>query len=165
MQGGETFIVPEIQVQKATGRIMSLQDPLKKMSKSDENLNGAIFLLDSAEDVQEKIKRAVTDSDSQIRYSPEDKPAISNLLSIFSSVTDFSIEEIERKYNGVGYGQFKAELTEAVVEFLVPFQQRFKELQNDSTQLDAILHDGVEYAKSISSPMLKNVIQSVGLGR
>src|SRR5690606_17795489 len=162
---GETFIVPDIQIQKATGRIMSLQDPLKKMSKSDDNLNGAIFLLDSAEEVTEKIKRAVTDSDNEIRYSPENKPAISNLLSIFSSVTDSPIEEIERKYSGVGYGQFKTELTEAIIEFLLPFQQRFKELKGDNTQLDIILNDGVEYAKSKSSPMLQKVIQSVGLGR
>lgn len=162
---GETFIVPDIQIQKAMGRIMSLQDPLKKMSKSDDNLNGAIFLLDSAEEVQEKIKRAVTDSDNQIQYNLEEKPAISNLLSIFSSVTDSPVEEIEKKYNGVGYGQFKSELTEAVVEFLLPFQQRFKELKGDTTHLDSILNDGVEYAKSKSFPMLQKVIQSVGLGR
>lgn len=162
---GETFVVPEVQIHKETGRIMSLQDPLSKMSKSDDNLNGAIFLLDSPDEVRNKVKRAVTDSESEVRFSPDEKPAVSNLLSIFSSVTEHSIEELENKYSGVGYGQFKSDLAEAVVEFLTPFQSRYKELIEESTQLDKILDSGVEYAQSKSSQVLLKVKQAVGLGR
>lgn len=162
---GETFVVPDVQIQKETGRIMSLQDPMSKMSKSDDNANGAIFLLDTAEDIQNKIKRAVTDSDGVVKYSPEEKPALSNLLSIFSSVTDKSIEELEKEYSGVGYGQFKSDLADAVVAFLTPFQARYNQLMNNPAQLDEILDSGAAYARSKSSITLQKVKQAVGLGR
>ncbi|HRN96589.1 MAG TPA: tryptophan--tRNA ligase [Candidatus Levybacteria bacterium] len=161
---GEIFTIPEPKISKETGRIMSLQDPTSKMSKSDDDANGAIFLLDTPEVVREKIKRAVTDSDSEVKYS-EDKPAISNLLSIFSSVTDISIVDLEQKYSGVGYGQFKSDLADAVVEFLTPFQARYNELMEDSAKLDKILDDGVEYSKSKSSVILQKVVDAVGLSR
>ncbi len=158
---GDTFTLPEPKISKETGRIMSLQDPLSKMSKSDDNANGAIFLLDTPEIVREKIKRAVTDSGSEVKYS-EEKPAISNLLSIFSVVTEQSIEDLEKKYSGVGYGQFKSDLAEAVIEFLIPFQARYNELLSDPAQLDKILDSGAEYARSKSSSVLQ---KAVGLGR
>jgi tryptophanyl-tRNA synthetase len=162
---GETFVVPEPQIQKETGRIMSLQDPMSKMSKSDDNMNGSIFLLDSADEVRNKIRRAVTDSDGVVKYNPEEKPAISNLLSIFSSVTDKSIEELEKEYSGVGYGQFKSDLADAVVKFLTPFQARYNDLMSNPDQLDNILDSGAEYALSKSSVTLQKVKQAVGLGR
>lgn len=162
---GETFVVPDAQISKETGRIMSLQDPSSKMSKSDDNLNGAIFLLDTPDQVRSKVKRAVTDSDGEVRYDPGQKAAVSNLLSIFSSVTDLPISDLEKKYSGVGYGQFKSDLAEAAVEFLTPFQIRYNELMSDSAKLDKILDDGVEYARSKSSVTLEKVVDSVGLGR
>lgn len=161
---GDIFTIPEPKISKETGRIMSLQDPHSKMSKSDDNAHGAIFLLDSADVVRDKIKRAVTDSDSEVRFS-EDKPAIANLLGIYSIVTNVSIPELERKYAGVGYGQFKGDLAEAIVAFLTPFQERYIELMKDTAQLDTILNEGIEYAREKSSSIVKKVNQAVGLGR
>jgi tryptophanyl-tRNA synthetase len=161
---GAVFTVPEPKISKELGRIMSLQDPVSKMSKSDDNANGSIFLLDTPDEVREKIKRAVTDSGSEIVHR-EDKPALSNLLSIYSSVTDLSIEELEKKYAGVGYGQFKQDLAEAVASFLQPFQEKYKNLMDNPGELDKILDDGAEYARAKSSEVVRKVISAVGLGR
>jgi tryptophanyl-tRNA synthetase len=161
---GETFTIPEPKISKETGRIMSLQDPTSKMSKSDNDANGAIFLLDTPEVVREKVKRAVTDSGSEVVYS-EDKPAISNLLSIYTSVTNLTIPELEEKYSGVGYGQFKSDLAEAVIEFLTPFQEKYTALMQNPNELDEILDSGVEYARSKSSSIVLKINQAVGLGR
>lgn len=161
---GDTFKLPEPQISSETGRIMSLQDPLSKMSKSDTNENGAIFLLDSPDKVREKIKRAVTDSGSEIAYA-KDKPAISNLLAIYSAVSQISIPNLEEQYKDKGYGEFKADLAEVVVDFLRPFQQSYKELLSDPVHLDGILDHGLDYARSRSSLKLQQVVEAVGLGR
>lgn len=161
---GDTFKIPDPKISTEMGRIMSLQDPLSKMSKSDDNANGSIFLLDTPDAIREKMKRAVTDSDNTIAFR-EDKPAVSNLLSIFSAVSSLSIADLERKYAGVGYGEFKKDLAEAVVGFLTPFQERYNQLLDDPAQLDEILEEGAQYARSQSSPLVEKVKHAVGLGR
>jgi tryptophanyl-tRNA synthetase len=163
-QYGEVFKLPEPRIIKETARIMSLQNPLSKMSKSDDNPAGSINLLDSKDIVADKIKRAVTDSGSEVLYR-EDKPAISNLLAIYSRVTDISIPELEKKYQGVGYGTFKKELGEAVISFLEQFQARYHELIAEGGELDRILDDGSQFVRAKSAPKVKLVQDAVGLGR
>lgn len=161
---GDVFTIPEPKISKELGRIMSLQDPMSKMSKSDDNQNGSIFLLDSPDEVREKIKRAVTDSGSEIA-ARDDKPAMTNLLHIYSSVSGKSIEELEAQYQGVGYGQFKQELAEAVVSFLQPFQHKYQSLMSNPEELDKILDEGRDCACSKSSQKVAQVVKAVGLGR
>jgi len=163
-QYGEVFKLPAPRIIKETARIMSLQNPMSKMSKSDENPGGAINLLDSKDVVADKIKRAVTDSGSEIAYQA-DKPAISNLLAIYSRVTDTSIQDLEKKYQGVGYGVFKKELSEAVIEFLEKFQSRYNELMTEDGNLDTILDEGAEFTRSRSAKKVQQVKDAVGLGR
>src|SRR5215207_9423377 len=138
---GETFKVPEPFIPPVGANIKSLQDPQKKMSKSDENVSGSIFLLDDADTITKKIKRAVTDSGTDIRFDDQ-RPAIKNLLTIYSLLTGKSNEECEQHFEGKGYGHFKTELAETVVEFLRPFQERVN--QYDDASLDAILKPGAE---------------------
>src|SRR6476659_7032668 len=142
---GDTFKIPDPYIPKAGASIKSLQDPAKKMSKSDENPAGSIFLTDDADTTTKKIKRAVTDSGTDIRFDPE-RPAITNLLTIFQLLTGKSNDECERHFEGKGYGHFKTELAATVVEFLQPFQERVK--QYDDAALDAILKAGAEKARS-----------------
>jgi tryptophanyl-tRNA synthetase len=161
---GELFRLPEPVIQKETARIMSLQDPLSKMSKSDKDLQGTINLLDNPDTVREKIKRAVTDSGSEI-VKREDKPAVSNLLTIYSSVTGKTVQELEEQYKGKGYGEFKNDLAEAVVSFLGPLQKRYREINENREYLDNVLSSGRDYAISRSSQKIRQVNQAVGLGR
>ena len=157
---GETFRIPEPFIPPVGANIRSLQDPSKKMSKSDENLNGSIFLLDDADTVTKKIKRAVTDSGTEIRFD-EARPAITNLLTIYHLLTGKSSAECEAHFDGKGYGQFKTELAETVVEFLRPFQERVHEY--DDATLDAILKSGAEKARSIASETLADVYRKMGI--
>ena len=157
---GETFKVPDPYIPPVGANIKSLQDPAKKMSKSDENINGSIFLLDDADTVTKKIKRAVTDSGTDIRFDPE-RPAITNLLTIFQLLTGKSNDECAQHFEGKGYGHFKTELAETVVEFLRPFQDRVKEY--DDSALDAILKSGAEKARSIASDTLADVYRKMGI--
>ncbi|MEJ7846844.1 MAG: tryptophan--tRNA ligase [Pyrinomonadaceae bacterium] len=157
---GETFTIPEPFIPPVGANILSLQDPSKKMSKSDENANGSIFLLDDADTITKKIKRAVTDSGTEINFD-ESRPAIKNLLTIFQLLTGKSVAECESHFEGKGYGHFKTELAETVVEFLRPFQERVKEF--DDAALDAILKPGAEKARSIAGETLKSVYQNVGI--
>jgi tryptophanyl-tRNA synthetase len=157
---GETFVIPEAYIPPVGAKIMSLQDPAKKMSKSDENPAGSIFLLDDADTVTKKIKRAVTDSGTEISFDDE-RPAITNLLTIYHLLTGKSNEECEKHFAGKGYGQFKTELAEVVVEFLRPFQERVK--QFDETTLDGILKPGAENARTIASETLKSVYEKMGI--
>ena len=158
----EVFTVPEPRISTDMGRIMSLADPMSKMSKSDENVNGAIFLLDTPEVARDKIMRAVTDSESEVGYG-EGRAALSNLLNIYSVVSGREIEDIVDKYKGLGYGEFKRELADVVVNFLEPFQARYRELMSDPEQLDMILADGAEYARGISSQTLSQVKKAMGV--
>ena len=157
---GETFKVPEPFIPPVGANIKSLQDPQKKMSKSDENLNGSIFLLDDPDTITKKIKRAVTDSGTDIRFD-EERPAIKNLLTIYSLLTGKSNEQCEQHFEGKGYGHFKTELAETVVEFLRPFQERVN--QYDDASLDAILKPGAEKARAIASETLADVYRKMGI--
>ena len=157
---GEAFRIPGDFIPPKGARIQSLQEPAKKMSKSDPNLNGSIFLLDDADAVTKKIKRAVTDSGTEIRFD-ETRPAINNLLTIYHLVTDKPAEECEAHFAGKGYGHFKTELAEAVVEFLRPFQAKVKDYSD--AELEKILKDGAEKARSIARPTLQDVYEKLGI--
>lgn len=160
----DVFTIPEAIIPKIGARIMSLQNPLKKMSKSDENQKGFISMLDTEKQITKKIKSAQTDSENKIAYDPKNKPGVSNLLSIYSLFTNQSIEELERKYDGTGYGAFKDDLAEVVVSSLKPIQERYYNLI-ESTELDKILDDGAEKANEVANSMLKKVEKAMGLHR
>ena len=157
---GETFVVPDAYIPPAGAKIMSLADPTKKMSKSDEDANGSILLLDDADTVTKKIKRAVTDSGTEICFD-DSRPAITNLLTIYHLLTGKSVEESEAHFSGKGYGQFKSELAETVVEFLRPFQDRVKHFDDET--LLSILKPGAEKARTVASETLKNVYAKTGI--
>lgn len=157
---GDTFRLPEPYIPPVGASIKSLQDPEKKMSKSDENLNGSIFLLDDPDTVTKKIKRAVTDSGTTIEFD-ESRPAISNLLSIYQILTDKAPEECVEHFAGKGYGHFKTELAEVVVEFLRPFQDRVKEFDDDT--LVGIMKPGAEKAREIAANTLSEVYTAMGI--
>jgi tryptophanyl-tRNA synthetase len=157
---GEAFRIPEPFIPPVGAKIGSLQEPEKKMSKSDENLNGSIFLLDDPDTITKKIKRAVTDSGTDIRFD-EARPAITNLLTIYHLLTGTPPAECERHFEGKGYGQFKTELAETVVEFLRPFQERVKQYDDDA--LDLILRAGSEKARAIAGETLNSVYERMGI--
>ena len=157
---GETFTIPDGFIPPVGAKILSLAEPAKKMSKSDANAAGSIFLLDDADTIVKKIKRAVTDSGADIRFD-ESRPAITNLLTIYHLLTGKTAEETEAHFAGKGYGQFKSELAETVVEFLRPFQD--KVMQFDDIQLNRILKDGAEKARVIARETLKDVYEKMGI--
>lgn len=157
---GDVFKIPEAYIPKEGARIMGLQDPTKKMSKS-ENDNNVIHLLDDLNLVANKIKRSVTDSDTEVRYS-EDKPGISNLLNIYASITGKSIQQSEAEFDGKGYGDFKSAVAEVVVDELRPIQKRFKELSDDKAYIDSVIKEGAEKASNIAYRTLKKVYKKVG---
>jgi len=157
---GETFRVPEPFIPPVGASIKSLQDPAKKMSKSDENVNGSIFLKDDADTIVKKFKKAVTDSGTDITFD-ETRPAITNLLTIYQLVTDKSGDECVAHFEGKGYGQFKIELAEATVEFLRPFQERMREYDDET--LSRILKAGAAKARSIARTTLNDVHQRMGI--
>lgn len=160
----DIFTIPEIRMPKVGGRIMSLQEPTKKMSKSDSNTKSFISLLDPPNIVAKKIKSAVTDSDGIVKYDKENKPGISNLLSIYSIFTGKTIAELETMYEGKGYGDFKSDLADVMVEFITPFQEKYEYYMN-SDELDRILDEGAEKARRKSFKMLKKMENAMGLGR
>lgn len=160
---GEIFTVPEPYIPKfeAGARIMSLLEPTKKMSKSDTNENNVINLLDSPEIILKKMRRAVTDSGAEIKFS-SDKPGVSNLLTIYSAVTEKSIAQLEQDYSGQGYGKFKTDLAEAIIEFLRPVQQKYGVLRSDENMLKKNMQDGASYAREIAQATLKQVHEVIG---
>ena len=160
---GETFVLPDIMMLKQGARIMSLDDPMKKMSKSNPNLGSRIEMLDSPEVIRKKISRAVTDSDRFIRFDPEAKPAVSNLLTIFSLITDRTIEGVVDSYEGKGYGDFKKDLGEALVAHLTPIQERYDEIRK-SGEVERILKHGAEKARLVADVTMAQVRKRVGLG-
>lgn len=161
---GETFVVPEGFYPETGARIKSLQDPTKKMSKSDDNPKSYILLLDDLALVRNKIKSAVTDSDGKIKYDPKKKPGISNLLTIYASLTDLKISDITDKYKDSNYAAFKQDLAEIVVDVLRPIQQKYFEIINDKA-LDEVLTNGQERASLIASRKMLKVYKKMGLGR
>lgn len=160
----DIFTLPEARIPKVGARIMSLQDPTKKMSKSDSNQRGFITILDEPKQIEKKIKSAVTDSEGIIKFDRENKPGVSNLLSIYSILGNKSIEELEAYYDGKGYGDFKNDLAEVVVNALAPIQERCKNLL-ESSELDGILDAGAEKAARKANKMLKKMENAMGLGR
>ncbi len=157
---GETFKIPEPYIPKSGASIKSLQDPLKKMSKSDENVKGSIYLMDSPETITKKIKSAVTDSGTDISFD-DTRPAINNLLTIYQLVTGKSSEECVAHFEGKGYGQFKGELADATVEYLRPFQDRVKHYTDED--LGEILKNGADKARTIASATLADVYHKTGI--
>ncbi len=158
---GDTFTIPEAYIGKVGAKIMALQEPEKKMSKSDENQNNIITLMDDPKVIMNKIKRAVTDSENEVRYS-EEKPGISNLLGIYCAVTGSSIAAAEREFAGAGYGTFKTAVGEAVVANLEPIQKRVKELESNKDYLDAVIKNGADRAGQIAERTLAKVQKKVG---
>ena len=161
---GEVFKVPDIQLVQGGARVMSLQDPTKKMSKSDDNELATIRLLDAPKVIEKKIKRAQTDSDNSVHFDRENKPGISNLMGIMSAITNLSYDDIQKKYEGLGYGAFKKDVIEVVVDNLAPIQARYEELLG-SPELDIILTEGAEKAAATAKVTYDKVIQAMGLHR
>ncbi len=160
----DIFTIPEVRIPKVGARIMSLQDPVKKMSKSDQNQKAFITLLDEPKQIEKKIKSAVTDSEGIVKYDKENKPGISNLLSIYSILEGTPIQQLEERYEGKGYGDFKGDLANIVVNAIKPIQDRYYELI-DSKDLDDILDKGADKANYTASKMLTKMERAVGLGR
>lgn len=158
---GEVFTIPEPYIGKQGARIMSLQEPDKKMSKSDENPNASIYLMDDRDTIIRKFKRAVTDSDNQIIYS-EDKPGIRNLIEIYGLATGKSVAEVEKEFAGSGYGDFKLAVGESVADLLSPLQTRFENLQKDKDYIDSIIKVNAEKANYYATKTLRKVQKKVG---
>ncbi len=158
----KTFRLPEPYILKATAKITDLQEPTAKMSKSSSSPSGIIDLLDDPRTSAKKIRSAVTDSESEVRFDPETKPGVSNLLTIFSALTAKPVAEIEAAYAGQGYGALKGDLADAVVEFVTPFRDRALGLLEDQQQLQEVLRQGAETAAAVAEATLADVYQRVG---
>ena len=158
---GDVFTVPEAYIGKAGAKIMSLQDPAKKMSKSDENPNGSIYLMDDPDTIIRKFKRAVTDSEACVRYCDE-QPGIKNLIDIYRACTGKTPQEIEKEFDGKGYGDFKMAVGEAVVDVLRPLQERYAELSKDKAYIDSVIKNNAEKAQYFSNKTLRKVQKKVG---
>lgn len=158
---GDVFTIPEIYLGKVGAKIMSLQEPTKKMSKSDENPNASIYLMDDPDTIMRKFKRAVTDSEGQILYRDE-QPGIKNLIDIYCACTGKTPEETVREFDGKGYGEFKPAVGEAVVSLLKPLQQRVDELQKDKAYIDSIIKNNAEKAQYYSNKTLRKVQKKIG---
>lgn len=159
----KTFVVPDGRFLKAGARIMALDDPTKKMSKSAENIHSRISLLDEPNKIKKSIMRATTDSDGSIRFDPENKPGVSNLLTIYSVFSGMEMADIEKKYEGCGYGDFKKDLVELTTQSLAPIKERFNEIR-ESEELIKVLKDGAERAGAIAEKTMKRVKDNFGLG-
>lgn len=157
-----TFTLPEPIIQDIGSRIMGLDDPSKKMSKSNPNKNSCVHMMDTPEDIRKKFSKAVTDSDGQVRHDWEQKPAVSNLIEIYSVFSEEAISVIEKRYEGQGYGTFKKELAEVVIEKLQPIQEKFHQIVN-SSELDRILMDGAKRASETAVPTLLAAKKAMGL--
>ncbi|MCR5652873.1 MAG: tryptophan--tRNA ligase [Ruminococcus sp.] len=155
------FKVPEAYVPKTGARVMSLQDPTRKMSKSDENVNGCVHLLDTPEVIMKKFKRAVTDSEAVVRYA-EGKDGINNLIDIYGAVTGLSREQIEKDFEGKGYGDFKTAVGEAVVEALRPIKEEYEKLRADKAYLESCYRKADEIAQRISQRTLSKAMKKIG---
>ena len=160
---GKTFVVPDGRFLKEGARIMALDDPESKMSKSAENELSRISLLDDPSKIKKAIMRSTTDSDTVVRFDLANKPGISNLLNIYSAFSGASVSDLEKKYDGVGYGTFKKDLVEVTVDALAPIKARYDEIRHDS-QLIEILKDGAQRADAISQQTIKRVKEQFGLG-
>lgn len=159
---GQVFTVPEAHITKVGARIMSLSDPSSKMSKSKPE--GCVFLMEKPEDIMRKFKRAVTDSDTEkwVRYDPENKPGVSNLMQIYASVTGKTFDEIEAEFDGIGYGQFKQTVGESVVELIRPVREETERLLADKTYLETVYREGAEKASRIANKTMRKLSKKLG---
>ena len=161
---GDVFTIPEPFIGKTGAKIMSLQDPLKKMSKSDENPNASIYLTDDRDTIIRKFKRAVTDSEAKILHR-EEQPGVSNLIEIYSACTGKSFEEVEKEFDGKGYGDFKLAVGETVADMLTPLQTRHAEILKDKAYLDGIVKNNAEKAQYYANKTLRKVQEKVGFNK
>ncbi len=159
---GETFTVPAAHILRETAKIYDLQEPSTKMSKSASTPKGLINLLDDPKATAKKIKSAVTDTDTVIRYDPENKPGVSNLLAIHATLTGAGVAELEERYAGRGYGALKSDLAEIVVDFATPFRERTRSHLDDPETLDSILAKGAEKARAVAAETLAQAYERVG---
>ncbi len=159
---GETFTIPKPHILKETGKIYDLQDPSIKMSKSASTPKGLINLLDDPKATAKKVRSAVTDTDTVVRYDTENKPGVSNLLGIYSTLTGTSVAELEQRYEGKLYGALKTDLAEVVVDFVTPFRDRTQQYLDDPETLDSILAKGAEKARAVAAETLSQTYERVG---
>ena len=161
---GEVFQIPETYIPKVGARIMSLTSPDSKMSKSDKDPNGCVYVLEKPEDILRKFKKAVTDSDTErcVRYDPEQKPGVSNLMAIYSVATGRSFDEIEAEFDGKGYGAFKPAVGEAVVEMFRPIREETERILADKAYLESVYRAGAEKAGYVANKTLRKVYKKVG---
>jgi tryptophanyl-tRNA synthetase len=156
-----TFVIPEPYIPEVGARIMSLQEPTKKMSKSDDNQNSTIFLTDKDEDIKRKIRRAVTDSGTEVTFS-KDKPGISNLITLYSIAKNKTIKEVVEEFNGLTYGDFKPAVADAVADYIAPIRNKFEEIRKDKKHLNEIMKIGAEKARATARKTLRKVYKKVG---
>ncbi|ONI44799.1 tryptophan--tRNA ligase [Candidatus Epulonipiscioides gigas] len=159
---GDTFTIPDPYIGKVGAKIMDLQEPTNKMSKSAEDKNATILLTDKPDEILKKFKRAVTDNFANIKYDVENQPGISNLISIYSAITNKTYDEIENEFAGKGYGDFKVEVAQAVIETLKPIQQKYDELQKDKAYIDNIIKENTEKANYKAQKILRKVQKKIG---
>lgn len=157
----DTFVIPQGYTSKSGEKIMDLQEPTKKMSKSNDNPNGQILIMDAPEIIRKKINRAVTDSVGIVKYT-DDQPGVKNLMNILRTITGISIEDMEKKYEGQGYAQFKSDVAEAIVKELEPIQQKVKELLADKTYLESVYKNGAEKANYVANKVLRKMQKKIG---
>jgi tryptophanyl-tRNA synthetase len=162
---GETFVVPEGVFPETGGRVMNLQEPDVKMSKSRGSQQGTVLMMDSADVIRKKFKSAVTDSETDVRHDPGEKAGVSNLIEIMSVATGESIADIESRYDGSGYGQFKADVADAVVALVEPIAKRYEELRSEPGELQRLLAVGAEKARVAATPTLELMYERMGFAR
>jgi tryptophanyl-tRNA synthetase len=162
---GETFRVPEGQFPEIGGRIMDLQEPTNKMSTSLSSEQGAVYIADAPDAIRKKFKSAVTDSGREVRYDPQEKPGMSNLLEIMSVATGEPIASLEQRFDGAGYGDFKEAVGESVVALLTPIRERYEALRADERELQRLLAVGAEKARNVSEPTLDEMYERMGFAR
>jgi tryptophanyl-tRNA synthetase len=162
---GETFRLPDAMIPKVGGRVMDLQEPTKKMSTTGGTPQGTVGVLDPPDTIRKKFRSAVTDSGTDVRHDPDGKAGVSNLIEILSIMTGDEIPAIEARYDGGGYGAFKADVAEAVVSVLDPIRERYEELRGDEAELQALLARGAEQARAVSGPTLEQMYERMGFVR
>jgi tryptophanyl-tRNA synthetase len=162
---GETFVVPRVSIPEDGARIKNLQEPERLMSTTRGASQGVVRVLDAPDVVRKKFKTAVTDSGTDVRHVPEEKPGISNLLEIMAVATGEPISDLEGRYDGSGYGQFKDDVAESIVQLFAPIRERYHELRSDETELRRLLTRGADKARAVSAPMLERMYERMGFVR
>lgn len=160
---GQTFVIPEPFIRKQGARIMGLQDPTAKMSKSTTNLNDVIFLSDTPDEICQKLKKAVTDSENCVKYDKENKPGVSNLMTIYGLLEEKSMEDVEKEFEGKGYGEFKKSTAEAIVKKIQPLNEKYQELLQNPQELRKVYEKGAQKAQERAEKIVNDVYQKVGL--